>query len=178
MPVWYQQLKELRDAGDVKIVGLIQEQHPDRCALFLQWKQMDFPVLVDSLNRTGVSAVPLLWAIDENGVVRKTRPDAKWFRDTFVKTDYPEPDSDKSRLQAESKEAAGVELFLAKKWTAAIDAWQVELDDATAQSESDRAAAWFRWACACRARYDYAGGDTADFQKAVKGWSQAIRLAP
>ena len=57
MPVWYRELDELRRSGDVKIVGLIQEQHADRCALFLQWKQMDFPVLVDSLNRTGVSAV-------------------------------------------------------------------------------------------------------------------------
>ena len=29
---------------EVQLVGLIQEQHPERCALFMQWKQMDFPI--------------------------------------------------------------------------------------------------------------------------------------
>lgn len=173
MPVWYQQLAELRKSGDVKIVGLIQEQHADRCALFLQWKKMDIPILVDSLNRTGISAVPLLWAIDESGVVRKTRPDVKWFRETFVKTDYPKTEYDPKAALAESAAGTNVAHFLKGDWDAAINGGQAKLD-----ADPSQAAAWFHWACACRARYDHGGGDVADFQNAVQGWSQALKLAP
>ena len=172
MPVWYRELEKLRRSGDVKIVGLIQEQHADRCALFLQWKQMDFPVLVDSLNRTGVPAVPMLWVIDGSGVVRKTRPDIKWFRDEFVKTDYPTVDSDTSEAHAESAPETNVGSFLAQHWNAAIDGWRSELE----RNPSD-ARIWFRWACACRARYDH-GGAVSDFQNSVTGWSKALQLQP
>jgi hypothetical protein len=41
------------------MVGIIQEQHPDRAGLFMQWKQMDWPILVDSLNLLGVAVVPV-----------------------------------------------------------------------------------------------------------------------
>ena len=71
MPGWYEQYK---NNDDVVLLGLIQEQHPERCRLFMTWKHMDFPIIVDSLNRIGVYAVPLMWAIDEHGVVQKTRP--------------------------------------------------------------------------------------------------------
>lgn len=171
--MWYQQLAKLRESGEVKIVGLIQEQHADRCALFLQWKQMDIPILVDSLNRTGVSAVPLLWAIDESGVVRKTRPDVKWFRDTFVKTDYPKTTSEASSAKAESNPDTNVGRFLAKNWDAAITGLQADL-----QKDPTDAVAWFHWACASRARYDHAGGNVTDFQNAITGWSKALQLAP
>ena len=55
------------------MIGIIQEQHPDRCRLFMQWKQMGWPIIVDSLNLTGVSAVPRTLAIDEHGIVRLNR---------------------------------------------------------------------------------------------------------
>ena len=63
MPGWHEATEQLQADGQFRMVGIIQEQHPDRCRLFLQWKEMDFPILVDSLNRIGVSAVPLLWAV-------------------------------------------------------------------------------------------------------------------
>lgn len=134
---------------------------------------MDFPILVDTLNRTGVSAVPLLWAIDESGVVRKTRPDLKWFQQTFVKTDYPETSSNQSAAQAESAASTNVGHFLAQDWDAAINGWQAELKQNPAN-----ASAWFHWACACRARYDHDNSNVVDFQNAVKGWSKALELAP
>ncbi len=134
---------------------------------------MDIPILVDSLNRTGVSAVPLLWAIDESGVVRKTRPDVKWFRQTFAKTDYPETNSDSAAAHAESAADTNVGHFLARDWDAAINGLKAELD-----ADPSNATTWFHWACSCRARYDYDRGDVADFQNAVKGWSQALKLAP
>ena len=56
------------------MIGIIQEQHPERTQLFMQWKEMDWPILVDSLNLLNVSAVPITALIDENGIVRKLRP--------------------------------------------------------------------------------------------------------
>ena len=96
MPVWHERTSKLQESGKLQIVGLIQEQHPDRCRLWKQWKKMDWPVLVDSLNRTGVSAVPLYWVIDEHGVLRQMlRPSASL--DEFIETEYPKP-TDKPRV--------------------------------------------------------------------------------
>ena len=63
MPGWHEATKQLQQDGKVQMVGIIQEQHPDRCRLFMQWKQMDWPILVDSLDLLGVSGVPLTVAI-------------------------------------------------------------------------------------------------------------------
>ncbi len=38
--------------------------------LFMQWKQMDWPILADSLNLIEVTAVPITLAIDEHGIIR------------------------------------------------------------------------------------------------------------
>ena len=56
------------------MVGIIEEQHPDRARLFMQWKQMDWPILVDSLNLFQMTAVPVTVLIDERGIVRKIGP--------------------------------------------------------------------------------------------------------
>lgn len=48
MPGWHQATEELQDDGSVQMVGVIQEQHPDRARLFMQWKEMGWPMLVDS----------------------------------------------------------------------------------------------------------------------------------
>ena len=51
-----------RKAGHLKVVGILQEQHPDRCALFMQWKQMDWPVWLDALNLLQLPASTLYLA--------------------------------------------------------------------------------------------------------------------
>ena len=61
------------EEGKVQVAGLIQEQHPDRCRLFMQWHQMDWPVLVDSLDLLGFSSVPMTFLIDEHGIIRNRR---------------------------------------------------------------------------------------------------------
>ncbi len=134
---------------------------------------MNFPILVDSLNRTGVSAVPLLWAIDESGVIRKTRPDIKWFRETFVKTDYAVTGADDFTAKEESAPSSNVGHFLRRDWNSAISGWAADL-----KNDSTNAATWFRWACASRARYDYGGGDAQDFQNAVTAGPKSLELAP
>ncbi|MHC4235358.1 MAG: TlpA family protein disulfide reductase, partial [Planctomycetota bacterium] len=60
----------MQQQGKLQMLGIIQEQHPERCRLFMQWKQVDWPVLTDPLNLLGVGVVPITLAIDEHGVVR------------------------------------------------------------------------------------------------------------
>lgn len=159
----------MRQQGKIQLVGLIQEQHPDRCKLFMQWKSLDFPVLVDAANRIGVYAVPLMWAIDENGVVRATRPKWEWIVEEFVDMNYPTP-----RAAAKKpEESPGVEKFLQRNWTGAIDYFrgQTSLDPQNGE-------AWFRLGCALRARHDSGGSQLGDFQAAVAAWTQALEINP
>ena len=150
-------------------MGLIQEQHPERCALFMQWKQMEFPVLIDSLNRIGVSAVPLLWAIDEHGVIRKTRPKFEWVASEFIGKSFPAPDA----LPTPTIPRGGVASYLAGRWDEALDTWGKQVVAAPGS-----AATWFRLGCAYRARYDSPGRRPGDFQEAVRAWTRALGLVP
>jgi len=70
VPVWHEQTQDLVAEGKVRMAGIIEEQHPDRCRLFMQWKQMSWPVMVDALDQLGVKGVPLHLLIDEGGIVR------------------------------------------------------------------------------------------------------------
>lgn len=67
------------------MLGIIQEQHPDRAKLYRQWKQLDWPVLVDSLNRYDVSAVPLAVAINEEGIVENVQSNPESYIHQFMK---------------------------------------------------------------------------------------------
>ena len=76
------------------MVGIIQEQHPDRCRLFMQWKQMGWPILVDSLNLLEVTAVPITLAIDEHGVIRQAKlrvSAAEDLQETFLDQQFEAP---------------------------------------------------------------------------------------
>ena len=44
-----------RDDGRIEMIGIVQEQHPERARLFMQWKQMGWPVMVDALNLLDLS---------------------------------------------------------------------------------------------------------------------------
>ena len=84
MPVWHGLTKELVERGELVVVGITQEQHPDRCALFARWKGLDFPILWDPFGVCGVDAVPDLTAVDEHGIVRLPRPGRRRFQEEFV----------------------------------------------------------------------------------------------
>lgn len=57
MPGWHAATEELQQAGRLSLAGVVEEQHPDRARLFMQWKRLDWPVVVDSLDLLGVSVV-------------------------------------------------------------------------------------------------------------------------
>ena len=74
MPGWHAATESLQRDGSVQMVGIIQEQHPDRARLFMQWKEMGWPILVDSYDLLEAPHVPISLAIDERGVIRKILP--------------------------------------------------------------------------------------------------------
>ncbi|HMQ23021.1 MAG TPA: hypothetical protein PKE00_11065, partial [Planctomycetota bacterium] len=175
--MWHERLKEARAAGKIVVIGLIEEQHPDRCRLFLEWQGIDWPILVDSLNRSGVWAVPLVWAIDEHGVLRHTKPSVDWVLGDFLETTYDAPAETRvTKLPPSPAEAS----YLAGDYTTAIDLAGKEL---AAQPSH---ALHFLIGCAHRARCDAArpGSPTAtrarnaDFQAAIDAWTRAIDAAP
>lgn len=130
---------------------------------------MDFPILVDSLNRIGVHAVPLMWAIDEHGAVQKTRPQEEWITGEFLTADFPEPTT-APRTETPS---AGTVAFLAGKWTDAIAGYREKI-----KANPDNADAWFRLGSSLRARHDSDNRQDGDFQGAIAAWTKALQLNP
>ena len=130
MPGWHEAIKTLRKQGAFQTVGIIQEQHPDRCRLFMQWKQLDFPVLVDSLNRLGVKVVPMTIAIDEYGIVRHVGIAPHNLKEQFLSKTYPAP---KDPVRAVRKDAAILrksanDRNTSESWMSHADALILETD--------------------------------------------------
>ena len=72
------------------MVGIIPEQHPDRTRLFMQWKQMDWPILVDSYNLLAVTKVPITLFIDEFSVIRRIQPRYEELEDFLAQSFQPQ----------------------------------------------------------------------------------------
>ncbi len=68
-------MKAPREQGDLAMLGVIQEQHAERCRLFAQWQQFDWPIVQDPINRLGLAGVPIVVEIDEQGVTRSINPE-------------------------------------------------------------------------------------------------------
>ncbi len=192
MPGWHAKTEALQREGRLQLMGVIQEQHPDRCRLFMQWKEMGWPVAVDALNRLGFDAVPITYLIDESGVIRFVNPGPPDL-ETFLATTYPRPrglpeapggapeitplipEPEHPGTSSEWRDY-GDALFL---WGAetrlgeAIDAYTGAL-----ASAGDDGPLHFRLGTAYRRRYDSPHRQTADFQRAVDQWSLALAINP
>ncbi|MCZ6697139.1 MAG: tetratricopeptide repeat protein, partial [Acidobacteria bacterium] len=75
MPGWHAAIQEQGLGESLQTVGILLEQHPDRARLFMQWKGMDWPLMVDSLNLLDLSYVPITLLLDENGIIRGVNPE-------------------------------------------------------------------------------------------------------
>ena len=196
MPGWHEATEELQAEGKIQMVGIIQEQHPDRARLFMQWKEMGWPILADSYDLLEVPVVPVTLAIDENGVIRSVlRPlrdigvlDQSFLEDNFgdrslEAVDAPSvPDLNGLLLAARSSGEA-------EQWKAYGDAVAVwggpeRVDDAiaayedAASQDADDGMIHFRLGVAHRMRYDSPGRVEGDFQRAIDAWSTALELDP
>lgn len=171
--MWYQQLQALRDAGRIEIVGMIQEQHPDRCRLFMEWKKLDFPILVDSLNRLEVTAIPRIWALADQCIVIRTNPTMEWIRGEFLQLAFPAVVLDNPA----PKESPAVQAYLDQDWSKAIDLFALDCNASSVKAPRD-ARPFFRLGCAYRARHDSKDRKPGDFQRAIDMWTRARVMDP
>ena len=193
VPVWHASLKQLEEDGKVAVVAIVQDQHPERARLFLQWKQIGWPTLADSLDLLNLETVPLTLAVDEYGIVRFTElpmSAAKTIEQTFVNQTYPKPAAlapvevpDLSALQAATRRntaqawrAYGDALSVwgrASQWSDIIGAYRH-----AGQLEGGDGVTQFRLGTAFRKRYDSSARQPTDFQDAERHWAQALDLDP
>ncbi len=195
VPGWYESTKDLLEQGKLQMAGIIEEQHPDRARLFMQWKQMNWPILVDSLNLLDVAGVPITLAIDEYGIIRKVGiplNEAPTFAREFADKFYERPptraeqtdgrpnlDQLRERTVANTMEAW-------RGWADALTVWEPanRLGDAIGAYQKaiglapQDARTRFRLGVAYRKRFDSDARQESDFQLAVDHWNQALDLNP
>lgn len=182
------------------MVGILQEQHPDRARLFMQWKQMDWPILIDPLNLLGVSVVPVTVLLDEYGIIRAVNPKPEEFQQ-FMEEAYPQPKHVDAPRTARPDLATLEQAALShdpealRKYglpvggTARADAlflWSGEarLDEAikvytdALQKDSEHGPTHFRLGVAFRKRYESPVRQANDFNNAARYWGQALDIDP
>jgi hypothetical protein len=193
VPGWHEATRQLANEGKVQVVGIIQEQHPDRCRLFMQWKGMDWPILVDSQNLLDVSAVPITLLIDEYGVIRGRGGRARGAREAveaFIARTFEPPERQpgprKPDLVALEKATATGrsetfraygEAILACGDTDRIDR-SINAFQKAVELDPEDGRAHFRLGVAHRMHYDSSQGQAEDFQRAVAQWSRALAIDP
>jgi len=153
VPGWHAKTKEHVEAGSLQVLGIVQEQHPDRAALFMQWKQMDWPVLADPFNELGVKVVPITLLIDEKGVIRSRNPKDRDLK-KFLNSVYSSETSQK-RVKLKS----------------------VKIDDFE-KLKPESAVQHFQLGVAYRKRFDSKERKRGDFTKAIASWKEALALDP
>ena len=153
------------------MVGIAQEQHGDRTRLFMQWKRMNWPVLIDPLNLLEVKAVPITLLIDESGIVRGVNPNLDQVEE-FVNASYDET-------------RPGTPVVFELPLRSAVDGMHHSpfrgLDAAIAEYgelKEKKPRRWFELGVLYRARHDSAGRQRHDFDRAIQCWGEALTGDP
>jgi hypothetical protein len=191
VPGWHERTKELQQQGKVLMVGITQEQHSERCRLFMQWKKMEWPVLVDSLDLLDVSVVPITLLIDEHGIIRAKAPKGSDLEE-FLALSY-EPPEDAAEPGAlpllGSLRTRARQVDSGPAWLAYGDAlflWggEARLDEMVGAYEEvlrlslDPGRAHFRLGTVLRRRFESIHRRPGDFRAAVEQWQAALDLDP
>ncbi len=192
MPVWHEKTKKLRESGKLTVIGIAQEQHPDRCLLFARWQGIDWPILWDPFNMTGTKSVLRATLIDEHGVVRALRADPRTIESDFLARTFEAPKTAAEPLPE------GTQTELIEKLRAKPDSpsWQYyrALSDllwntgdgdramaalkAYAKKNPKDAAVQWRLGVAFRMRHDSGERHDGDFQAALDHWRKGLDLDP
>lgn len=169
--MWHESAKPYVEAGKVGVIGIIQEQHPDRARLFMQWQQMDWPLLSDPLNLLGISAVPITLLVDEYGVIRRRGAKPKDL-EAFLRAKYSPPDQQQkiSRNWITRLDEKFLQRQSPEDLDRIIPAYYKQLDG--------RAELRFRLGAIYRTRFDATAAKPNDFQNAVIQWQAALDLKP
>ncbi|MCH7871932.1 MAG: hypothetical protein IID33_09560, partial [Planctomycetes bacterium] len=169
--------KKLQAQGKLQMVGIIQEQHAQRCRLFMQWKKMDWPIMVDSFGLLNVSAVPITLGIDEHGVVHRLprRPNPKQLAEEFLDKEFPKPTKAVAARKTGGIRAA--DALLQKKEMPATSVL-IGRYSKVVKAEPSNGEGHFRLGVAYRMRYDSHERQPGDFQNAVASWQRALDVDP
>ena len=197
MPVWHEKTKALQESGDLLVLGITQEQHPERCALYASWKELDWPILWDPFNLLGCRVVPDVVGVNEEGVVWPEALDPRKYEEQFlgrflqseaepllenVRDPFPELRSPPDPLVSGQKSALRSLLFNGHGQLPALDGtgFQAAIDqlELEAQAEGVGGAGKFRLGVAYRMRHDSAFRRPGDFQRAVDAWFEALAQDP
>jgi hypothetical protein len=202
VPVWHEGTAKWVKEGKLVLLGITQEQHPDRCRLLAQWQGFNWPILHDPINIMGSSAVPILVALDEHGIVRDTRPRLDTLETSFLGKSFSDDANGKEprrqtpklqrgqatpdfealhrRAESEGRASAWSDLGNAlalwggeRQVGAAIDAYTHAI-----HTDPTDAAILFRLGVCYRRRYDSGQRQVGDFQAAIDHWSRALGLDP
>jgi len=162
---------------------VVQEQHPDRTRLYRQWKALEWPIFVDSLNVLDVRVVPIPILLDEQGIVRHTKARPGQLKKTFVHAEYEGP------VLAEgfnvAPEPGLTELDERNAWFD-LGVARFHMGDAAMLDETvsafdkspQSARTHFGLGAAMRKRYESAYREEGDAQAAVEHWGKALALDP
>lgn len=193
--------RELREQGKLVVLGVTQEQHPDRCRLFAQWQGIDWPILHDPINVLGLRAVPWPVAIDEHGVVRVVRARPEDFVTEFMNSTFEAPavEARPARVGLTDASAAapaplkdgagrGARVAFGESILLGGAAYRLgqsrdllgEAIDAYGGIEdvANDASAQFSLGVALRMRYDTPFRRPGDFQAAIDAWQRALEIDP
>lgn len=157
----------------------------------MQWKQLDFPALIDPFNTLGAKVVPMTVAIDEHGVVRHVGITPDELEKEFLDRSFAAPtrNAKSEHLSAAVLRKTAEEENTSRAWMNFADALVLEsgdeqLDAAISAYQSaialDRTngPAYFRVGVAYRMRYDKHDGAVEDFRSAVEHWGMALEVDP
>lgn len=156
----------------MQLVGIAQEQHPERCRLFAQWQELEWPILWDPFNLTGSQAVPNVTAIDEFGIVRAQRPSLETLFDEFLAAEFAPSDEPRPAIDV----AADLRDLMSRepgKLGGALAALEQR-----ALAAPDSGALQFQLGVAYRMRFDSERARPGDFQAALDSWKRALELDP
>ena len=161
MPGWHQATQKYAANEELQVLGIVQEQHPNRAALFMQWKEMDWPLFSDPFNELGISAVPITLFIDEAGIIRHKNPKRKALA-AFLSLDSSPKDNE-----------TAAQVLPLKRIPHSIPELEHILE-----ASPNNAAAHFALGVAYRQRYDSDTPEANDFRQAVSHWRRALALNP
>jgi len=196
VPVWHVSTEKWVKDGKLVLLGVTQEQHPERCRLFAQWKQFGWPILHDPINVLGASAVPIVVAIDEHGIVRSTRPASDTFEADFLNQAFPDeathtpssptPKHPPAFDDLKDNASSGNSAPAWRQYGDALALWGGEdrLSEAIAAyrnattCDAADGPAWFRLGVCLRRRSELSFKESDDFRKAVESWGTALELDP
>lgn len=190
MPGWHEATARWRDAGKLRTAGIVLEQHPDRARLFMQWKQLDWPLIVEPFNLLGFTAVPRTFLLDEYGVVRMIHPrldELETVEREFIDRQFDPPTTEAEivdlRTALEGGDPVDAEGWLQRAMALAQWGGPERAGEAVTAAEravelepSDRA--HFAAGVIARRRYDSPSREDGDFARAADHWATALDIGP